>query len=82
MEEIRKIHIKEIKQAEMKQNKELKIKKKKEKMMMSDEVKRKNFIKQLGNFLDSPFYYDKRFAMGFIAAECRDNMENFEDVIN
>ena len=81
MEEVMKKQVSEVKKIEKKKEKQALIKKKKEKLQMTDAAKRKNYLKQIGQFLDSPFQHDQMFAIYFIASECRDNMKNQDDVI-
>ena len=51
-------------------------------MAMTDEAKRRHFTKQLEKFINSPFPEDRRFVINFISHNCRDEMKNFEDIIN
>ena len=81
MSELRSKNLSQIKKGEKKLIKEVQRKKQKEKMLMTDDVKRKNYIKQLGKYMDSPFQGDRMYAISFIASECRDDMLNQEEIV-
>jgi hypothetical protein len=55
--------------------------KKLEKYKQTDESKKKQYIAQLEDFLDSPFENDQRFCLVHLSQLSRDDLEGNEDVI-
>lgn len=67
MKEILKKQKEQQKKEDKQRNEEAKMKQKKEKKELTDEAKRRNYIKQIGKFIDSDFADDRLFILDYIS---------------